>query len=358
MSLTLATFNLKNLALPGDEIYFSTKPLYSDEDYARKVKWVGERIREMEADVIGFQEVWKIEALEECFRTVGLLDEYDIVGRDAPDRFSVQVAFAVRKGWMRGREVWHEDFPEKAVFKKRKTDHSTYHMTVEIDNFSRPPLEIRVKPKRRGAPEMMLFCSHLKSKRPIELDRTEKDKLPTQDEVAIGSALSTIRRSAEAAALRILLNDRMLGNDRPFVVMGDLNDDYLSVSTTIVTADPSYKLYHASRVGSKASKSGDLGLYSTQMLKEYRSLRNVHYTHIYKNKLEVLDHILVSEQFYDHSPKRIWAFRDSRFWNDHLEKHEESNLTTDHGIVVAEFDYKPLEKVMRKALEEMHEEEM
>ena len=57
----------------------------------------------------------------------------------------------------------------------------------------------------------------------------------------------------------------MLGNDDPFVVLGDLNDDYLSVSTTIVTGDPSYKLYEGSRVGAKASKIGDLGLYSTQI---------------------------------------------------------------------------------------------
>ncbi|MEM9092473.1 MAG: hypothetical protein AAGC93_27550 [Cyanobacteria bacterium P01_F01_bin.53] len=80
-------------------------------------------------------------------------------------------------------------------------------------------------------------------------------------------------------------------------------------------------------------------------------MRNVYYTHIYKNKLEVLDHILVSEQFYDHSPQRIWAFRDARYWNDHLDHHAESNVTTDHGIVTARFDYKPLEKIFAKAAE-------
>ena len=350
MSLTLATFNLKNLTLPGEKIYFGSKPVYTAAEYKAKIKWIGERLKEMDADIIGFQELWKVKALQEAFKSAGLHNDYEIIGRDAPSRFKVQVAIAVRKGTLRGEPVWHENFPEDAKFLKRRTEDSTYHMEVVIDNFSRPPLEVRVKPKRRGAPETRVFCAHLKSKRPIDLDRTERDKLPSEDETAIGSALSLIRRSAEAAALRMLLNARMLGNDDPFVVLGDLNDDYLSVSTTIVTGDPSYKLFEGSRVGSRASKSGDLGLYAAQMLKQYRSLRNVHYTHVYKNKLEVLDHILVSEQFYDHSPKRIWAYRDSRYWNDHLDDHDNSDVTTDHGIVSAEFDFRPLERIVEKEM--------
>lgn len=351
MSLTIATFNLKNLIEAGQTIYDGKNPAYSKEEYQSKVRWIGERLRDMDADIIGFQEVWQISALKDCFRAAELEDEYDFVGRDAPSKYEVQVAFAVRKGWLRETEIWHETFPENAIFKKRPTNRSTYQMEVAINNFSRPPLEIRVKPKRRGAKEICLFCVHLKSKRPIELDSRERKQLPYQDETAIGSALANIRRSAEAAALRLLLNERMLDNDAPFIVLGDLNDDYLSVSTTIVTGDPSYKLYKGSRVGAKASKSGDLGFYSTQILKEYRSLRNVYYTHIYKNKLEVLDHILVSEQFYDHSLKRVWAFRDAQYWNDHLDDHANSKVTTDHGIVLAKFDYRPLVKVIAQATE-------
>ena len=349
MTFSVATFNLKNLALPGRKIYTSTSAVYKPEEYLMKVSWVARRLVDMDADVIGFQELWDVQALQDCFAKAGLADEYDVIGRDAPSRNEVQVAFAVRKGYLRDAPVWHPDFPENVKFLKRQSPNSTNHMEVMINNFSRPPLEIRVKPKRRGAPEMTLFNAHLKSKRPINLDRPERDKLPFEDEVAIGSALANVRRSAEAAALRALLNQRMIGNDEPFIVLGDLNDDYLSVSTNIVTGDPSYKLFEASRVGKRPSKSGDLGFYSVQMLKQYRSLRNVHYTHIFKNKLEVLDHILVSEQFYDHSPRRIWAFRDAQFWNDHLDDHGQSNLTSDHGIVLAKFDFAPIQKEVERA---------
>jgi predicted extracellular nuclease len=349
MAFSIATFNVKNLTLPGQKIYTGTNPVYEPEEYAMKTRWIAQRLVDMEADVIGFQEIWEVEALTDCFKAAGLDEEYDIVGRDAPSRSKVQVAFAVRKGQLRGDPVWHETFPDSVRFRKRQTPQSTNHMEVMIDNFSRPVLEIQVKPKRRGSPEMTLFNAHLKSKRPIQLDRTERDLLPSQDEVAIGSALANVRRSAEAAALRVLLNDRMLENDRPHVVLGDLNDDYTSVSTNIVTGDPSYKLFEASRVGSRVSKSGDLGLYAVQMLKQYRSLRNVHYTHVYRNKLETLDHILVSEEFYDHSPRRVWAFRDAQFWNDHLDDHGSSDLTSDHGIVLAKFDYRPIAREIQTA---------
>lgn len=349
MSLSIATFNLKNLTLPGLKIYTGKNPVYTPEEYDMKVRWIARRLVDMDADVIGFQELWEVDALRACFETAGLLNDYDIVGRDAPSRDEVQVAFAVRKGLLRGAARWHPDFPQDVRFIKRPHPQSTNHMEVLINNFSRPPLEIRIKPKRRGAPEMTLINTHLKSKRPIRLDRPERDKLPSEDETAIGTALANVRRSAEAAALRALLNRRMLENDMPYVVVGDLNDDYLSVSTTIVTGDPSYKLFEASRVGQKPSKLGDLGLYSVQMLKQYRSLRNVHYTHIFKNKLEVLDHILVSEQFYDHSPHRIWAFRDAQFWNDHLDDPGQADLTSDHGIVLAKFDFRPIAKELERA---------
>ncbi len=348
MSLSVATFNVKNLIEPGESIYASSNPVYEPDEFTQKTRWIADLLVEMDADVVGFQEVWSVAALRACLAAGGLEDTYDLVARDAPSRSQVQVAYAVRKGILRGDPIWHEMFPDDIRFHKRQTPQSTNHMDVQIDNFSRPPLEIRIKP-RRGAPEVVLFNTHLKSKRPINLDSSDRRRLPSEDEVAIGSALATVRRAAEAAALRVLLNRRMLGNDTPFVVLGDLNDDYLSVSTTIVTGDPSYKLFEASRVGSRASKSGDLGLYSVQMLKQYRSLRNVHYTHIFRNKLEVLDHILVSEQFYDHSPNRIWAYRDTRFWNDHLDDHATSGVTSDHGIVLAEFDYRPIQRDIERA---------
>jgi hypothetical protein len=53
----------------------------------------------------------------------------------------------------------------------------------------------------------------------------------------------------------------------------------------------------------------------------------------------------VSQEFYDNSRKRLWAFVGSEVMNDHLnsENHEEDG-TTDHGIVKATFEYCPVKK--------------
>ncbi len=59
-------------------------------------------------------------------------------------------------------------------------------------------------------------------------------------------------------------------------------------------------------------------------------------------QLEVLDHIMVSEQFYNHSLKRMWAFRELKVWNDHLDRADRDVAESDHAIVAAVFEYAPL----------------
>jgi len=342
--IVFATFNLRNLQLPGAPVY-GDENFYSEEDFRAKRAWIAARLVEIDADVIGFQEVWSEAALKDCFGEAGLLDAYDFAARDAPNSGSIQVALAVRKGRLREGFEWIEPFPAELRLRKRppkRPSEPNHAVDVRMDSFSRPVLRAVVKAPGRSAPDIQIYVAHLKSKRPIDLDAPERQGLASEEARAIGEALSLIRRGAEAAALRLVLGKAMTGNDVPTVVLGDLNDDVLAVTTTIVTGDPSYKLFATSPIGKKATKIGDYGLYSTQVLQEYRSLRDVTYTYIYKNKMEVLDHIMVSEQFYDHSLKRIWAFRELKVWNDYLERAKRDKAVTDHAIVAAVFEFAPL----------------
>jgi len=75
----------------------------------------------------------------------------------------------------------------------------------------------------------------------------------------------------------------------------------------------------------------------------------VYYTYIYKEKMESLDHILVSDAFYDHSINRMWSFRDMSVFNDHLALTKKEKIalgSSDHGIVRARFDWNPMEDVL------------
>jgi len=181
-----------------------------------------------------------------------------------------------------------------------------------------------------------VFCAHLKSKLATRLDDEEwHDPRIRPHATALGAALSTIRRTAEAAALRVILNQAMVGTDIPTVLVGDLNDDALSNTLDILTDQPSYRLY----ADSIAATRNDDGLYSVALLQYLRSLRDVLYTHEHKGVQSIIDHVLMSEQFYDHSAKRKWSFRDMQVWNDHVSDRDDAS--SDHGVIRARFDWNP-----------------
>ncbi len=340
--LSFATFNLRNLQLPGEFTYPGTAPL-TQPQYDAKVAWAAEMLREVDADVIAFQELWDSDALDDVFAAAGLADDYDRITSDQTGR--INNAVAVRNPHERTFSTWIEDFPEDFILKKRggaTGDNPDLKIGVAIDNFSRPVLRVTVQPRLDGAddaPAIVVFATHLKSKRPTDLDSQDRDLpgLTAPDRRALGSALSTIRRTAEAAALRMVVNTAMSSPAIPIVVMGDVNDGQLSNTVNILSDQPKYRLFAASRVGSRSSN----GLYLAATMQEYRSLRDVYYTHIWQGIRESLDHVLVSQHFYDYSANRLWSFNEMRVFNDHLDDGKEAKHVSDHAIVKATFDYNP-----------------
>ena len=66
------------------------------------------------------------------------------------------------------------------------------------------------------------------------------------------------------------------------------------------------------------------------------------YTHIHFGDYQVLDHILLSQEFYPRNPRRIAALRYVQVYNDHVIDTHMSDLgkgdrtRSDHGMPVAE----------------------
>ena len=234
----------------------------------------------------------------------------------------------------------------KAPQQERSARPGPPEIAVALDAFSRPVLRLAIKPVAE-APAIQVFISHLKSKSPTRIfgERwfKENQELYKPHDDAIGAGLSTVRRTAEATALRIILNEHMVGKPTPTVVLGDLNDGHLSNTLAILTGQPKY-LTPLARGGR------DTALYSGQALQEYRSQRDVYYTYIYQGVHESLDHILVSEEFYDMSRMRLWAFEGMDVYNDHLNQpeHKEAEGAIDHGVVRAHFVYKPTPEARAK----------
>jgi endonuclease/exonuclease/phosphatase family metal-dependent hydrolase len=335
--ISIATFNLYNLNEPGLPVYTDTDG-WSDAEYKLKIQWTAWQIKLQRPDVFGFQELWHADSLKRALADAGLAADYDLlVPPDAAGKRIVCAAL-VRKGLLEGAPEWIGNFPDGFVLKSSGDDAQTPAIEVTIDGFSRPVLHFTIRPREDQA-AVHVFVSHLKSKAPTRLDKEpwyKADKATYgKHATALGSALSTIRRTAEATALRFHLTNLMKGNDTPVIVLGDLNDSQLSNTANIITEQPRYLM-------GDALGGGDVALYTAQTLQEFRDTRDVYYTYVHEGIRESLDHILVSQEFYDHSKKRIWLFDGMVVYNDHLnfDDHKEQG-TNDHGIIRAAFKYKP-----------------
>ncbi|MFN8195154.1 MAG: endonuclease/exonuclease/phosphatase family protein [Nocardioidaceae bacterium] len=338
---SVATFNLYNFQVPGAHMNPGQRP-YDEQEYRRKVVWTADRLRDLRPEIVGFQELWHADALADVLVEANLDDDYDVLSAPATGD-KIVCAAIVRKGLLRGDPQWISTFPDAVRLENTTGDPQAPDIAVHITGFSRPVLTFDVA-LREAPPLTKVFVTHLKSKLPAEIS-TEPWYDPAvhgNHRTAIGAALATIRRTAEATALRVLLTQVMKGTVTPVIVLGDCNDGQHSNTINILTEQPRYLV-------GDSQGGGDIALYTAQTLQEYRDTRDVYYTHVHDDLRESLDHVLVSEQFYDHAYRRQWLFDGLTIANDHLNDDDSAvhrlKGTGDHGIVKVGFRWKPTRTV-------------
>jgi predicted extracellular nuclease len=334
---SVATFNLYNLQVPGESMNPGQVP-WTQAEYDAKLTWISQQLRLLDPDIVGVQELWNRQALVDVLAAGGLTDTYDVLA-DPATGGRIVCAALVRKGLLRGDPVWVDTFPEAVRLESHDLqDPQAPEISVRVTRFSRPVLRFQVA-LRDEPPLTEVFVTHLKSKLPTRIDAEDwflADRDTFKPHVtALGAGISTVRRTAEAVALRVLLTGVMKGTVTPVIVLGDLNDGQHSNTINILTEQPRFL------VGESAG-GADIGLYTAQTLQEYRDTRDVYYTHVHEDLRESLDHVLVSEQFYDNSRRRLWLFDGLVINNDHLDygDHRASG-TGDHGVVKVRFRYRP-----------------
>jgi hypothetical protein len=339
-TVSFTSFNLYNLNEPGLPVYTDADG-WSQDEYDLKIAWTARMLRDMQADVIGFQEVWHAASIDAALKASGL--DATHVALVPPDHAGQMIVCgaAVDRSILVGEPRWIAFFPEDYVLKSHGDDPQAGDVEVTIRRFSRPVLHFQIKPRAKG-PVVSVYVCHFKSKSPTAIFREDwyRKPLHSAHAEAIGGALSTIRRTAEATALRMMLTKEMKETDTPVVVLGDCNDGQHSNTLNILTGQPRF-------LTALSEGGGDTDLYTAQTLQQYRSQTDVYYTHIFQDTRESLDHILVSQEFYDNSKKRIWAFDGLTIANDHLNEdaHKETG-TGDHGVVRARFKYQPAKAIL------------
>lgn len=322
------TFNVKNLALPTVSVYGKH---YTPKEYAAKVVWTGGMLRQLDADFIGFQEVWSEQALRDGLDAAkfSTRDKYRYILFGGPEGSTTpRVAAATRLALVGEPEVI-TNFPRPLVL-----EDSDSGLQLSITRFERPVLKVTVQ---MGSTPITAFIAHLKSKRPKFVQQPGGQNIPEDDLVtadlaarALGSLRSLVVRASEAVALRTLVIQTTQGNKNPVIVMGDLNDGVQAVTNDIVEGEEPFRFNmflqrpgHNRRYTVEEDKlikarMWDVKLYDTETIQSRRSLINPIYTHIYNGRYESLDHILVSEEFFYRNPAKVGDVEYLQCFNDHL----------------------------------------
>lgn len=295
--IRFATFNVRNLALPGATYYDNLAP-WTDAEYDAKTSWIAQQMDRLDADIIGFQEIFSQQALQDVLAKTSSYRHahhagFDPVVRDG--QLTPSVALVSRHP-LQGEARAYSELPRNlSVALPGSGDTST--------QFTRPILHAQVA----LADELVInvFVLHLKSQLPDFLNGELKDD-PYHSGLA--TLRSLIRRGTEALGVRYLLTDLVQGKRVPLVVMGDFNDVADAVSSRIVMG---------------GDRRGE-GVFDERLFDGYRiqsrrdPLRNVGYSYIHEGQYQTFDHILVSEEFNPASRFAIGEVLDVGYLNDHL----------------------------------------
>lgn len=321
-TLMVATCNLLNLASAGRSFYPNQDP-YHQAEFERKLDWLGNRFHALNADVLAVQEVWDEAALKGAVARSGL--HYGFVAAPGAEnnanhngaQGTPRVGLATRL----------------KVEALRSFEEFSPGLQVELPglglhrSFERPPLLAMLRMKQ-GQPVNVL-TAHLKSKRPKFLLDAAGNALEDRDDrkvAALASLRSLIMRGVEATALRSIVIDLLQDTETPLVVMGDFNDTPHSVTTQLICATTEVAYDRSAR---------DVALFNAYELQGEAALKkDVAYSHIHQGTPDVLDQILVSEEFLPHGRHSVGDVLRVDYFNDHL--HEGRDRTrSDHGFVRA-----------------------
>lgn len=357
--LRIANFNVENFNSPGlGFVGRPGDPLYDATTFAEKCRFVTSILDEADADIVGVQEVFSANALKQCVEASARMRGATIAvpGDGLATENGIQVAMGPNVGLISRLPVESveevSDFPPSTTLLVPTGRHEAIDQVVHIPirKFERPILKARIRTAGIGA--ITVFVAHLKSKRP--------KFLPGEDPLdpgvlAMGQIRSLIVRAAEAAALRALVvaaSRATVGTEpNPVVVIGDLNDDLDAVTTDVVKGSLNYLPSDNPNAPQVFAASLDVLLMSAVDLASERPERL--YSYVHQNKGAIIDHILLSEEFFANAPVRRADVTTLRIINSHLRRIEPGparppeapdparpprprrvSLKTDHGIPV------------------------
>ena len=299
--IRFATFNVLNLAPAGARLYEGLEPT-TPAQYEGKLDWLAAQIDLLDADVIGFQEIFSQASLRAALARTRHFRDALHAGFD-PDplaaRHTPSVALVSRLPLLA---------PAQAL-----ADYPIGISTGEAGSarFARPLLHAVVGIAPGCAVDVLVV--HLKSKLP---DYRPGDNPDDPLCYARACLRSLVWRGSEALALHASLH-QLAESGRPRLVLGDFNDVAGAVTTQIVlgSGGPEHaRMYDAARIARVAPEGA-------------------RHTMLFEGERAAIDHIVVSGEFNPAIAGAIGQVEAVDYFNAHLEMGIEQ--ASDHGQVRA-----------------------
>ena len=315
--IKITTFNLFNYIEPPNAFY-EFDNIYTVKEWQQKQDWISRRILEIETDMIAFQEVFSVDALKDQLSTLGFpyFACLDLPHIENEYQYSSPVlAFASKFEIVQAALVP----PSKNLI-----DHSYIEPSF---SFSRQPLQVTVNLPEFG--ETDIYIVHFKSQRPT---LTTDEIMPDHD--GIGTWLSTVQRGFEANSLYDSIKQTKQKYHRACIVMGDFNQNIDNNEFDCFTKGKSQRTNLTSEAAVTLSDGWDS---YCQTLDSANLAWSRQATHYYGSVGNVLDYILLSEEFSLTAEVTGYDVYDTHLINPTFELDQ---FSTDHAIVSLSIELK------------------
>ncbi len=339
----LASYNLYQFAEPGTFWYeIDNDNTYNDEQWAEKRAFIRARMNEMDADIIGFQEVFSTDAFKALLEAEG----YDVrILRDTP----FELGPNGEQIWLGPNLALASRFPIRDARILRATPEiEPDGLLAEDFDYRRGVIEAEIDVPGLAEPLVVYNC-HFKSQGAF-VDSDAVADLPDWParfrkhlrDRALLDANQVIRRAGEAMMLYEHVMNRIEANPaQPIAVVGDLNDDPESFTLRILTqnerlANIAGRSYSHLEPAERAPRF-TWQLYSAAGLAPSQAASATP-THVTWNHSSVLDYVLVSNALNPRNPNAVAHVTQYDVFNQHHIEETDRLVSSDHAPVRARIE--------------------
>lgn len=324
MNLRISTFNLYQFCSPPYS-YYTKKEKFNSSQWQSKLNWIEQTIKNIDSDIIAFQEVFTQNELKLLLEKNGY--KYFASVDDAiceKNIFQTCTVFLASKFPINKIETINIDKNIVEIFKFE-----------EEFIYSRKPIKAYIQV---GKKEIISYVFHLKSNRLNEFEYKFSKNTKVEEKIE-KSLLSFSYKNANALKQRLcevvhLSADinKTLKTNKNIIALGDLNDKEFCLSIDLLTS----KTLIEQIIKSKSLSNLKLNNNEKQILDSFyldKSYKTRPATSYFRTVGNVIDYIFISN-----SLKQF--FKKYHIYEEHLKDNKDGSLLkSDHAIISIDFNF-------------------